>query len=193
MGFVEKIVGLMNGSSEPQAENSVEATEAEPQPTTEAVEQPEENQPPKTYTPEELESILADRKKEWLEEQDAKEQERLSKLPEMERLRQEQLSKDAKISSLQTELFQRDLKAKAISQLEAVGYPTGLADLLSYTDQDSMEKSLAHVKTIFQNSVSAAVKERLRGKTPEGLGGAAKSENSLTDPFARAFSGAFKK
>lgn len=204
MGFVEKIVGLMNGSSEPQAENSVEATEAEPQPTTETVEQPEESQPPKTYTPEELESILADRKKEWQQEQEAKEQERLSKLPELERLKQEQLSSSDEIASLKAELARRDLQAEVIAKLEERQLPASIADLVQYGDRDSTMENLDKLMGVFETAVQQGVMLRLRGKTPEGRGIAAKWQNSFidpiakglngrADPFANAFSNALKK
>ena len=38
-------------------------------------------------------------------------------------------------------------------------------------------------------SLEAAVKERLRGKTPEGLGGAATAENALKDQIAQNIRG----
>ena len=65
----------------------------------------------------------------------------------------------------------------------------GLADLLTYTDQESMEKSLKHTQEVFKGALEAAVKERLRGKTPEGLGGGAKAENTVKDQIAQSIRG----
>ena len=65
----------------------------------------------------------------------------------------------------------------------------GLADLLTYTDQESMEKSLKHTQEVFKSALEAAVKERLRGKTPEGLGGGAKTENTVKDQIAQSIRG----
>ena len=52
-----------------------------------------------------------------------------------------------------------------------------------------MEKSLERVQEVFKASLEAAVKERLRGKTPEGLGGAATAENALKDQIAQNIRG----
>ena len=69
------------------------------------------------------------------------------------------------------------------------GFPVGLAGLLAYTDQESMEKSLKHTQDVFKSALEAAVKERLRGKTPEGLGGGAKAENAVKDQIAQGIRG----
>ena len=69
----------------------------------------------------------------------------------------------------------------------AVG--AGLADLLTYTDKESMEKSLQQTQEVFKSALEAAVKERLRGKTPEGLGGGAKAENTVKDQIAQGIRG----
>lgn len=196
MDFIEKVVGLMSGKTAQGDTSAAAAPEpaAQPQGAPAADEAAQEaEQGPKAYTPEELESLLTEKKKEWQAEQEAQEQERLRTLPETERMKQEQLSKDAKIASLEAELSRRDLQAEAISKLETSGFPVGLADLLIYTDQESMEKSLDRVQEVFKASLEAAVKDRLRGRTPEGLGGAATRLNMLSDPFAMAFSDAFKK
>lgn len=196
MDFIEKVVGLMSGKTAQADASAAAAPEPAEQPqdapAADAAEQ-DAVQEQKTYTQEEMESLFAERKKEWQAEQDAQEQERLRGLPETERLKQEQLSKDAKIASLEAELSRRDLQADAVAKLEKEGFPVGLANLLTYTDQESMEKSLECVQEIFKASLEAAVKERLRGRTPEGLGGAATRLNMISDPFARAFSEAFKK
>ena len=90
---------------------------------------------------------------------------------------------------MQAKLLQRDLKDAALAKLEKEGFPVGLADLLTYTDQESMEKSLERVQEVFKTSLEAAVKERLRGRTPEGLGGAATAENALKDQIAQNIRG----
>ena len=96
---------------------------------------------------------------------------------------------DQQLADLQAKLLQRDLKDAALAKLEKEGFPVGLADLLTYTDQESMEKSLVRVQEVFKASLEAAVKERLRGKTPEGLGGAATAENALKDQIAQNIRG----
>ena len=104
----------------------------------------------------------------------------MAKLTPEERAKAESDAKDQQLADLQAKLLQRDLKE---------GFPVGLADLLTYTDQESMEKSLVRVQEVFKASLEAAVKERLRGKTPEGLGGAATAENALKDQIAQNIRG----
>ena len=196
MDFIEKVVGLMGGKAahaESSAANALEPA-AQPQGTPVADEAAQvETQEPKTYTQEELDSLLADKKKEWQAEQEAKEQERLLSLPETERLKQEQLSKDAKIASLEAELSRRDLQAKVIAKLDERRLPVSIAELVQYGDRESTMESLDKLMDVFEAAVQDGVMLRLRGKTPEGLGGAATHTGLLSDPFAKAFSDAFKK
>lgn len=197
MGFIEKVVGLMNGSLDQEATDTPAApgetaqTQTQDTSTNEATQ--EAAQQPKIYTPEELEILLADKKKEWQKEREAEEQERLRSLPEAERLKQEQLSKDAKIASLEAELSRRDLQAEVIAKLDERRLPVSIADLVQYGDRDSTMESLDKLMDVFEAAVQDGVMLRLRGKTPEGLGRAARSSNMLSDPFAKAFSDAFKK
>ena len=93
------------------------------------------------------------------------------------------------LTKLRTELLQRDLKDAAVKKLTDEGFPVGLADLLTYTDKESMEKSLQQTQEVFKSALEAAVKERLRGKTPEGLGGGAKAENTVKDQIAQGIRG----
>ena len=141
----------------------------------------------KTYTEADLQAEIEKAKAAWAAEQ--QEQARLAKLTPEERAKAESDAKDQQLADLQAKLLQRDLKDAALAKLEKEGFPVGLADLLTYTDQESMEKSLERVQEVFKTSLEAAVKERLRGKTPEGLGGAATAENALKDQIAQNIRG----
>lgn len=141
----------------------------------------------KTYTEADLKAEIDKAKAAWAAEQ--QEQARLAKLTPEERAKAEADAKDQKLADLEAKLLQRDLKDAALAKLEKEGFPVGLADLLTYTDQESMEKSLERVQEVFKTSLEAAVKERLRGKTPEGLGGAATAENALKDQIAQNIRG----
>lgn len=190
MDFIERVVGLMNGKTAQADATDAPEPAAQPQGAPAADEAAQE---PKTYTPEELESLLAEKKKEWQAEQEAQEQERLRSLPEAERLKQEQLSKDAKIASLEAELSRRDLQVEVIAKLEERRLPVSIADLVQYGDRDSTMESLDKLMDVFEAAVQDGVMLRLRGKTPEGLGRAATSLNMMSDPFAKAFSDALRK
>lgn len=199
MGFIEKVVGLMNGAPEQEAASAPAAPEEAAQGQPPAQDAPadetaqEAAQQPKTYTPEELETLLADKKREWQEEQEAEEQERLHSLPEAERLKREQLSKDDKIAQLEAELTKRDLQAEIIAKLDERRLPVGIAELVQYGDRESTMKSLDKLMGVFETAVQEGVMLRLRGKTPEGLGRAANHQNDTKDAFMRTFADAFKK
>ena len=141
----------------------------------------------KTYTEADLQAKLEAAKAAWAAEQEEKA--RLAKLSPEERAKAEDAAKDKKLADLEALLLQRNLKDSALAKLEKEGFPTALADILTYTDQESMEKSLERVQDVFKASLEAAVKERLRGKTPEGLGGAATAENAIKDQIAKNIRG----
>ena len=54
---------------------------------------------------------------------------------------------------------------------------------------NKLTAALAANATSVKNALEAAVKERLRGKTPEGLGGGAKAENTVKDQIAQGIRG----
>lgn len=141
----------------------------------------------KTYTEADLKAEIDKAKAAWAAEQ--QEQARLAKLTPEERAKAEADAKDQKLADLEAKLLQRDLKDAALAKLEKEGFPVGLADLLTYTDQASMEKSLERIQEVFKASLEAAVKDRLRGRTPEGLGGAATAENAMKDQIAQNIRG----
>ena len=197
MGFIEKVVSLMNGSPEqetgsvPAAPEEAAQVQASPQDAPADAAQ-EAVQQLKTYTQEELETLLADKKKEWQEEREAEEQERIRNLPEAERLKREQISKDDKIAQLEAELNRRDLQAEIIAKLDERRLPVSIAELVQYGDRESTMQSLDKLMGVFENAVQEGVMLRLRGKTPEGSYRVVGYETG-SDIFARTFADAFKK
>lgn len=141
----------------------------------------------RTYTEADLHAKLEEAKAAWTAER--QEQDRLAKLSPEERAKAEASAKDQELAALKAQLLQRDLKDAALARLEEEGFPVGLADLLDYSSQEGMEKSLGRVQEIFKSSLEAAVKDRLRGRTPAGLGGAATAENALKDQIAQNIRG----
>ena len=141
----------------------------------------------KSYSEADVEAKIAEAKAAWEAEQ--QEKQRLAKLSPEERAKAEGEAKEQELTKLRAELLQRDLKDAALKKLTDEGFPGGLADLLTYTDQESMEKSLKHTQEVFKGALEVAVKERLRGKTPEGLGGGAKVENTVKDQIAQSIRG----
>lgn len=182
MGFIERIVEAMKPTPEPgQTEPETKKTDSEIQPeqtttteTGDGADGLDEAAPSeeKTYSQEEIEDIIEERKKEWETEQ------------------MNALSKDGQIEKLKAELLKRDLKEKVTVRLEEAKLPLGVADFVQYTDEAGTMASLEKVITTVNQLVQDGVKMRLRGKTPEGLGNAA--DTSMMPEFARTFIDAMK-
>ena len=178
---------LFGGKEEP-APGSGEGTKKDGDPAPKEGEgTKQEPQGGKSYSEADVEAKIAEAKAAWEAEQ--QEKQRLAKLSPEERAKAEGEAQAQELTKLRTELLQRDLKDAAVKKLTDEGFPVGLADLLTYTDKESMEKSLQQTQEVFKSALEAAVKERLRGKTPEGLGGGAKAENTVKDQIAQGIRG----
>lgn len=124
--------------------------------------------------PPDISAIIAAERQKWEAEQ--QEKARIEKLPPEERAKAEQADKDKQIADLNAQLQQRDLKDAALADLTKDGFPAGLASVLDYSSKENMEKSLGAVKETFKACLTEAINSRLRGPTPEGLGGAESPE-----------------
>lgn len=182
MGFIERIVEAMKPTPEPgQTEPETKKADAEIQPekttateTGDGADAPDEATPSeeKTYSQEEIEAIIEERKKEWETEQ------------------MNALSKDGQIEKLKAELLRRDLREKVVAKVEEAKLPLGVADFVQYTDEAGTMASLEKVITTVNQLVQEGVMIRLKGKTPEGLG--ASADTSTTPEFVRSFIDAMK-
>lgn len=77
----------------------------------------------------------------------------------------------AEVQALRAQLAAGELRTAAVAELEKDGYPLGLADLIDFSSEDKAKSSLAKVKEVYAAGIEAALKEKLKGKTPAGLGG----------------------
>lgn len=141
----------------------------------------------KSFTQADMDAAIEAAKQQWLDE--AAEAERVKKLTPEEKAKEEQEKKDSEIASLRSQLLQKELRESATKALETDGFPVGLADVLDYSSKERMEETLKNTTEIFKSSLEVAIKSRLKGKTPEGLGGAASAENLLRDQIARNIRG----
>lgn len=141
----------------------------------------------KLFTQADIDAAIEAARRKWGEE--AAEAERVKKLSPEERATEEQRHKDTEIADLRNQLLKKELQENAVRALEKDGFPTGLAGVLDYSSREKMEESLANTTKIFKDSLAAAVQSRLRGRTPEGLGGAAAAENMLKDQIAKNIRG----
>lgn len=141
----------------------------------------------KSFTQADMDAAIEAAKQQWSDE--AAEAERVRKLSPEEKAKEEQEKKDTEIASLKSQLLQKELRETATKTLEKDGFPVGLADVLDYSSKERMEETLKNTTEVFKESLAAAIQNRLRGKTPEGLGRAASSENLLRDQIARNIRG----
>ena len=141
----------------------------------------------KSFTQADVDAAIESAKQKWLDE--AAEAERVKKLTPEEKAKEEQEKKDSEIASLRSQLLQKELRENATKALEADGFPVGLADVLDYSSKERMEETLANTTKVFKESLAVAIQTRLKGKTPEGLGGAASAENMIRDQIAKNIRG----
>lgn len=186
MGFIERITEAMKPTPVPEQaepETKKEDTEIQAEQDTgtedgaeaDALDEAAPSEK-KTYSQDEIEAIIEERKKEWENEQ------------------MNALSKDEQIQKLRAELLKRDLKEKVTIRLEEAKLPLGVSELVQYTDEAETMANLEKVINTVNQLVQDGIMLRLRGKTPEGLGAAAiNGRSELSDPFAKAFVDAMKK
>lgn len=141
----------------------------------------------KSFTQADMDAAIEAAKQKWLDE--AAEAERVKKLTPEEKAKEEQEKKDSEIANLRSQLLQKELRESATKTLEADGFPVGLADVLDYSSKERMEETLANTTKVFKDSLAVAIQSRLKGKTPEGLGGAASAENLIRDQIAKNIRG----
>lgn len=170
------INGLFGGSKEAEA--------AEPEKKEEAA---ASGAGEKNFTQADIDAAIEKAKEKWLAE--AEEAERIKKLSPEERAKEEQNKLVTENASLKSQLLQKELRETATKVLEEEGFPVGLADVLDYSSKERMEETLKKTTTTFRDSLGVAIQSRLKGKTPEGLGGAASAESLLREQIAKSIRG----
>lgn len=121
-----------------------------------------------TYTEADLQARIDAAKAQWQAEQD--EQARLAKMSPEERAKVEADKTNDRVAQLEAQLRARDIRDKAVARLSSDGYPVELASLLPATSEQDMEAAYDRMTKAFDGAVAAAVKDRLRGNTPAGIG-----------------------
>lgn len=160
---------------------------AEDKPSGDAAAEQDNAEAEKTFTQADIDAAIEAAQQKWKD--DAAEAERLKNLSPEEKAAEEEKKKDTEIETLRAQLLQKELKESAVKSLEKEGFPVGLAEMLDYSSKEGMESSLKKTQEIFKESLAAAVNERLKGKTPEGLGNATSAENLLRDQIAKNIRG----
>lgn len=138
-------------------------------------------------TDKKLEKALQTARSKWEKEfnekleQEKREAERLAKLSEKERKEEELSKKEQEIANRLAELERKELKADAIADLTNKGLPSNFADFLLAENAEKTLENINNFKSIFDEAVNAAVKERLRQDTPPAGNGKMTAKN----PFSK--------
>ena len=82
---------------------------------------------------------------------------------------EEDAEKDKKIQALEHEIMVNNSKNDAIKKLDEAGLPVKLADIINYSTKETAEASLDHIIKTYSECLENGIKEKLKGKTPEGL------------------------
>ena len=137
----------------------------------------------KSFTQADIDAAVKAAEEKWKNE--LAEAERMKKLSPEERAAEEEKKKDAEIIDLRAKVLAAELRKKAALVLTEAKLPDGLLELLDYTSEERMKTGLNHLIPLYRASIEAGVKEKLRGKTPEGLGSAGGGENLLRAQIAK--------
>lgn len=136
-----------------------------------------------SFTQADVDAAVRAAKEKW--ENEVAEAARLKKLSPEEREEEEAKKKEEELTTLRKKVLETELRGKAALVLTEAKLPDGLLDLLDYTSEENMKKGLDRLIPLYRASIEAGVKEKLRGKTPEGLGSSGGGENLLRAQIAK--------
>lgn len=114
------------------------------------------------------------------------EADKLAKMTKEEK--QEYMTKkhEQELADRERDITKRELMAEAKNTLAEKKLPVSLADVLNYDDAESCNKSIEAVEKAFQEAVSAAVEEKLKGGAP--MKKAHENEDTQLDEIMKAMS-----
>lgn len=167
----EKIKEVVFGkkSDEEPSESEVVETTVEAEPT---AEEPKEDETQEgTLSKEDMDAAIEKAKADAIEEykKAEAEKERKASLTPEELKAEEDAEKDKKIQALEHEIMVNNSKNDAIKKLDEAGLPVKLADIINYSTKETAEASLDHIIKTYSECLENGIKEKLKGKTPEGL------------------------
>lgn len=165
---IKKVVFGKKSDEEPSESEVVETTvEAEP-----TAEEPKEDVTQEgTLSKEDMDAAIEKAKADAIEEykKAEAEKERKASLTPEELKAEEDAEKDKKIQALEHEIMVNNSKNDAIKKLDEAGLPVKLADIINYSTKETAEASLDHIIKTYSECLENGIKEKLKGKTPEGL------------------------
>ncbi len=129
----------------------------------------------KLYTQAELDELL--RAERECADKKLAEVKKLSEMSESDRAAYSRNLVEKELAEREAAVAKRELTADALDMLAEAGLPKQLAACLNYANRDDCEASFTAVRTAFESAVSAAINERIRGRTPK------LSSASISDAF----------
>lgn len=129
----------------------------------------EQKQEEKTFTQDELNSILAKEKSKWQKkaDEDKEEAKKLAKMNAEEKAQFELNKKQSALEQREKEITRRELTAEAKSILSEKGLATDLHLLLNYDSAETVQDSIKVLERAIQKATEKAVEERLKGNVPK--------------------------
>ncbi len=126
----------------------------------------------KLYTKEEFEKALVAEREEFAKK--LAEAEKLASMSERERDDHRRETLERSLAEREAAVAKRELAAEAAEKLSAAGLPKELSACLDYSGRDECDRSLEIVGRAFEESLTAAVNQRMRGIPPKFAPGGAK-------------------
>lgn len=165
----EKIKEVVFGKKSDEEPSEVVETTAEAEPTSEEPKGDETQEG--ALSKEEMDAAIEKAKADAIEEykKAEAEKERKASLTPEELKAEEDAEKDKKIQALEHEIMVNNSKNDAIKKLDEAGLPVKLADIINYSTKETAEASLDHIIKTYSECLENGIKEKLKGKTPEGL------------------------
>lgn len=122
----------------------------------------------KTFTQEELNSILARERSKLQKTIDDKvsEAQKLADMNAEQKAEYDREMREKEFSEREAKLIRRELMAEAKETLSSKGLPTELAEVLNYQNADVCKASIETVSKAFETAVKKAVEDKLKGGTP---------------------------
>lgn len=115
-----------------------------------------------------IQKALGTAKEKWeaLMDDRLSEADKLARMTKEEKAQYLHQKQEKELAAREAGITRRELMAEAKNTLAEKKLPTGLAEVLNYTDADSCSKSIAAVEKAFQEAVQSAVEEKLKGGEP---------------------------
>lgn len=165
----EKIKEVVFGKKSDEEPSEVVEATVETEPTAEEPKADEVQED--VLSKEDMDAAIEKAKAEAIEEykKAEAEKERKASLTPEELKAEEDAEKDKKIQALEHEIMVNNCKNDAIKKLDEAGLPVKLADIINYSTKETAEASLDHIIKTYSECLENGIKEKLKGKTPEGL------------------------